>query len=199
MNLSKAMKDYKVYLSEIDAWVDSEYTNLFLSSFEKVHTLYERFKSDACPITDAELEELLTYVPLELFSVSENLNRLRTHRDIIKLQNKLNKEKKLYEIQGLRGEDGKKLFMKSEASKCVEAEFADDEILLIALSQIISRVETEISFSKELIMTAKKIWDRRKSIEEFGKLSEPTSSVDTENLPEYEANIVSKEKKKYIK
>ena len=50
------------------------------------------------------------------------------------------------------------------------------------MSGIISRVETELTFARELIMSCKKIWDRRKDTDDLI----PISSIETDHLPDYQ-------------
>ena len=60
-----------------EQFCDSIYESVFAPTFAEVQKLHARMKSEQVPITDAELTYILTELPLDLFSVSESLNKLR--------------------------------------------------------------------------------------------------------------------------
>ena len=61
----------------------------------------------------------------------------------------------------------------------VDDEMRDDEIAVMVYSSLIDRIEGELSFSRELIMGSKKLWDARRS-----NATNPVAPVVPE-LPEY--------------
>lgn len=176
------MIDFDLYseeLLEVNSVSDGMYQNNFSYYFESVRSLNDRLSSKTHPITDEELEEVLTALPLNLFSAAEALNKLKLEQEVIKLQNK----KRKVEIQ-------KNIPEKSPISKSdfVASELADSEIILAIYSSVISRVESEMSYCKELIMGCKKIWDGRRSTEK----SNPVSEIDIDKLPEYQKDAYIK-------
>ena len=179
MSLADSLNKHKNDLEDIANWCDSTYLDNFKSYFEPVKTLFVRFKSNTRPITDEELEEILTLVPLNLFSVSEVLSKVKAQMEVISLRIKQEKHEVLSNSQAT-----------SQAAKKEEAAASviEDEILLKAYSTLIERVESEISFSRELIMSAKKIWTARKQAETIGV---PAENLDTthEDLPDYMVDL----------
>ena len=169
----------------VTSWCEETYNTIFSQYFDGVKNLYNRLKSKTKPITDEELESILTELPLNLFVVAEALNRLRTELEVHKMKIK-QKKKQIMD----------KSTETSESKKTAEAQYMlmEDELLCTAYSTVISRVESEISFSRELIMGAKKIFDGRRSSEQVHPVS---TSIPGDNLPEYNPN--SKGSRTYIK
>ena len=160
-DISRAIESLKEDFNSADALVSEIYDKYFARYFAKEIEMHTRFKDSEVPITDNELEWLITSLPLELFSVSNALAQFRQHNEIVKLKIKQRKSK----------------------SKDAVDDGLDEEYKLMSIiyASVISRVEQEISFSKELIMGAKKVWDARRSGDRAPigeKLPEP-------NLPEY--------------
>ena len=167
---------YQSYEDDVDAvasWCDSVYASTFGEYFEPIARLFERMQSKDVPITDAELSEILIDLPLTLFSVSESLNKMRLNYEVVKLKQKQNE----YEISQDPNTPTK------HKSDYVASKMLEHKLLILAYTTIINRVESEISFCRELIMGAKKIWDGRKR----GELVNPVSptSESAESLPEY--------------
>ena len=184
VNLNKKAEEYAEDLDSTVEWCDSIYESQFSKFFKDQRDLFDRLKSKSRPITDTELEWILTEVPMNLFDAAESLNTLQMKQEIIKLQSK-QKESELIK-NSKESSDSKK---REEAS----LQTLEDKILLLAYSNIICRVEREMSYSRELIMSAKKIWDGRRNTEK----SNPIGDVNPgEDLPEY--NATSKNKS-YIK
>ena len=141
-DISRALDSLKEDFDAADNLVDDIYKKYFSRYFRKEAEMHNRFKDAEKPITDEELEWLITSLPLELFAVANALAQFKQHNEIVKLKIKQRKGKKELEDDGL-----------------------DDEYKLMSIiyASVITRVEQEISFSKELIMGAKKVWDARKS------------------------------------
>lgn len=163
-DISRAVDSLKEDFDAADALVDKIYDKYFARYFKKEAEMHIRFKDAEVPITDKELEWLITSLPLELFSVSNALAQFKQHNEIVKLKIKQRKSKDKAEV-----DDG-----------------LDDEYKLMSIiyASVITRVEQEISFSKELIMGAKKVWDARRS----GEKSPIAESIPEPTLPDYTVN-----------
>lgn len=150
---------------DLITWSNQMYNELFAKYFSEIRGIRDRLSANT-PISDFDIERILTEFPLDLFSVSEALNQFKLEYELNKL--------KLKEAR------------RNQADADTLAEL---EILNTAYSTLISRVETEISFSRELIMGVKKIWDGRRSTEKANPIGE--------ELPEYVPDQPSR--RKYIK
>ena len=160
-DISRAIESLEEDFISADALVSEIYDKYFASYFKKEQEIHLRFKDVEKPITDEELEWLITYLPLELFSVANALAQFKQHNEIVKLKIKQRKGKSKEEL-----DDG------------LEDEY---KLMSIIYAAVITRVEQEISFSKELIMGSKKVWDARRSGEKS-----PTSGLPIdEPLPDY--------------
>ena len=139
-------------------------------------------KSDIHPITDEELEYILTTFPLELFVISEQLNKIRLNSEVVKLKNKETIEKLRNDAIAEATTQGLNKTQTNEyVSHVLNRSMVEYEVLLSAYNSIITRVENEQTFSKELIMGAKKVWDARRNTD----LTNPVGEVVPE-LPEYD-------------
>lgn len=174
-------------IAAVKEWADELYHTNFNAYFQSVRSLYVRFQSNEKPVTDAELEEILTSVPLQLFTVSEALSQFKINKEIVNM-----KAKQLEAELVANSSASTKTDKKEEAATAT----LDYKLVQTVLSVVITRVENEISFSRELIMGAKKIWDSRRA-----NSSIPTGMVipedeDPEALPGYDS--VKQPKKRYI-
>lgn len=171
---------YLEKLDEICAVRDEMYAEIFSELFSRVTELYQRFRSEIRPITDDELETILTEIPLRLFTVSERLADIRMRMSVTKLENK-HKRTSLIKSYIISPEyDGySQSAIREFVSTRADDEMRDDEIAVMVYSSLIDRIEGEISFSRELIMGAKKLWDARRST-----ATNPVAPVVPE-LPEY--------------
>lgn len=171
---------YLEKLDEICAVRDEMYAEIFSELFSRVTELYQRFRSEIRPITDDELETILTEIPLRLFTVSERLADIRMRMSVTKLENK-HKRTALIKSYIISPEyDGySQSAVREFVSNRADDEMRDDEIAVMVYSSLIDRIEGEISFSRELIMGAKKLWDARRS-----NATNPVAPVVPE-LPEY--------------
>lgn len=175
MNLSKTLSKLKCDIDSVQEWANCQYLEYFANYFKGEVELYDKLKSVNSIITDSELEWILTSLPLELFSVSENLSKLKTAQEVIKLHIKQAEQ----EYIQVTSDQSESLSKRKEDAAMLTAE---DKLLVTVYNSIIERVEKEMSFSRELIMSAKKIWDARRASEA------PIPSVDTSEeskLPEY--------------
>ena len=163
---------------------DEIYNKLFHESFKDIRILYKSINSKIKPVTDSELEWILCDLPIKLFDISESLNRLKLEIEVIKLKKNEYKINKNFEYQNLR-KLGEKI-TKSDISDNVEVFITEHEILLSVYKSVANRVEQELSFSRELIMGAKKIWDSRRISEKSNPVGEVVNEEDRYNeLPEY--------------
>ncbi len=171
-------ENYAEYINDISNWVEEQYRKNFKSCFDSVRSIHASMQSQTRTISDSELETVLTDLPMQLFSISENLNKVRLEAEVIKLRKK--------QVKADLDKQAAQLVADKELSKdavksWVDTELADHDILLAAYNSLITRVESDISFSKELIMGCKKIWDARKRTEQ----SNPVSEVVPSELPSY--------------
>ena len=171
---------YSEKLDEICAVRDELYEEIFAELFSRVTELYQRFKSEVRPITDEELETILTELPLRLFTVSERLADIRMRMSVTKLENK-HKRIALMQTYSIEPEyEGlSQTAVRELVSTRVDDEMRDDEIAVMVYSSLIDRIEGELSFSRELIMGSKKLWDARRN-----HATNPVAPVVPE-LPEY--------------
>ena len=179
MSIQDTYKVHKDELDDIENWCETTYQQRFAKYFEVVKRLYDRFQSNSYPITDLELEEILVIVPLNLFSIAEDATKIKSQMEVIGLRIK----QKKYDAMK-NSEETSQVAKKEEAAASV----VEDEILLSAYNTLLDRVDREISFSRELIMSAKKIWSSRKATETIG-IGAENANIDSSNgindLPDY--------------
>ena len=173
MNLFEVESKHSEDLSAVDSWCDEIYQKNFSKYFSDQRSLFDRLRSKSHPITDQELEWILTQVPVNLFDASEKLSKLQTYQEVLKLN------------------------VKKRENECRQTESNNDEtfedkVLLLAYNSILTRVEKEMSYSRELIMSAKKIWDSRRRTDSSNAVSEMRS---VDKLPDYS---ISDKNKSYI-
>lgn len=176
IDLYKLNQAHSEDLDSVNDWCEDTYQAHFANHFKGVHSLFDRMQSKDRPITNDELEWVLCSLPLELFTVSERLNQFRMNEEVLKLKIKKRQSEIKHELQS----DGVSAALSAEAAKDA---VSDDTLLLNAYSVVTSRVENEISFSRELIMGAKKIWDGRTKSENTMPV-QPVNPADS--LPVYE-------------
>lgn len=170
MDISQIVDFYKSDFDSAFAWCESEYQNKFSIYFKDIEYLYERIQSSHDPITDAELEKILTDTPLQLFAASEALSRFKASIQVIKMRVKQEKHAAM-----LSSDASSQYLKQADASYAV----MESEFVLNLYAVVVNRVENQIIFCKELIMSAKKIWTSRKASEST------VTSVDTISLPDY--------------
>lgn len=173
MNLQKTLDNISGDIQEVNDWADSQYREYFSDYFQGESALYKKLRSNHAKIKDSELEWILTVLPLELFSVSEQLSKLKTAQEVIKLH--IKQVERDYVKSHSEGSETKR---KEEAAALT----SEDRLLVTVYDSIIERVGRQLAFSKELIMSAKKIWDARRS-DGIPIYDIPDSGSD--NLPEY--------------
>ena len=174
MNLQARLNSMKSEVDDVNTWAEEEYSKYFASYFKGEKELYERMKSNSDPITDQELEWVLTDLPLELFSVTEQLSKMKIAQEVIKISIKEKERKYIsYAVEG-------SMTQKKEEAQALTME---DKLLVDIYDAIMDRVTKQMSFSKELIMSAKKIWDSRRS--DGIPLPEVSLDKEVEVLPNY--------------
>lgn len=137
---------------DISEWSEREYTSKFSTYFEGVLDVYDSMKADGNRMSDEQLEWILTSVPMQMMLVSEELSRYKLNDECLKLYTK-----KLEREYADSSECKTVSARKDDAADQV----IEYKMLHSAYSSVISRVESEIAFARELIMSAKKIWDAR--------------------------------------
>ena len=172
-------------INSVSRWVTKIYDEQFGPQFQGVRELFQRLQSTEHPITDEEINWVLTSLPLQLFTVSEALAQLRTRSDVIKMKNKQMKAELIRESL--------------ETTMTKKTEEADEALLgnrLLAnvYDNVIARVESEISFSRELIMSCKKLFDARRSTENVDPVSESVIQYTQEDFDKgFEPNNATNE------
>lgn len=180
--ISNIFDEYANYTSDMVTWLKNTYQTDFSQFFDIQHNLAERMSNQSRLITDDELEKILLDVPLKLFSASEKLSEIQLSLEAIKLRIK----EKEYEISAsYKSTDV--TYSAQEIKDAVNSKLSEDRIVLSAYSSLIARVEKELSYSRELIMGAKKVWDSRRRTDISNPISESSSS-EYDKLPDYVPN-----------
>lgn len=156
-DISRALESLKEDFDAADNLVADIYDKYFASYFKKEVDMYAKFQDTDIVITDSELEWILISLPLDLKAASNALAQFKQHNEIVKL--KIKQRKNTGDTDDL-----------------------DEEYKLMSIiySSVITRVEADISFSKELIMGAKKVWDARRKTEQVTPIAETNAE-----LPDY--------------
>lgn len=184
-SIDETLAMYKEDMESVESWCNDLYKDRFASFFEEIRGLYAQLADKQDKISDDVLESILTDTPLALFTVSERLNALRTNREVGKLKMREKEADVRRECIELLDEHGKDAgFSKSDISAMVKDAIINDQIVIVALDGVINRVENEVSFSRELIMSAKKIWDRRKNTENVNPIGPVVPEY--QELPDYD-------------
>ena len=168
-DLAKALEVLKEDFNAADALVDDIYNKYFDAYFKKECELHNKFRAEDTVISDKDLEWILISLPLDIKMASSALAQFKQHNEIVKLKIKQRKGK---------GKDTP-----------AEEDSLDEEFKLMSIiySSVITRVELDISFSKELIMGAKKVWDARRN-SEGAPIGEVVPDTESE-LPEYTPKV----------
>ena len=169
VSIKRSLLKYSQDFKDVEDTVNEIYYAVFQNSFEFIKYLDQKLKDEYHPISDEDLEQILTGVPLKLFDASEYLHDLELRCQVIKLSIKKSKLNQKY--------DADDTLSKTEKEDKAALDTIEDELLLSIYNNVIARVHSEISLSKELIMGAKKVWDRRKEVES----SMPVNPVDDKN------------------
>ena len=171
VNLDRVQEKLFKETGDVSTWCEEQYNQVFAKYFNGLSEIYSKVTSDRTRITDEDLEWILTDIPLQLISVSEQLSQYKLNNECLKLY--IKKEESEY----ISNSDASTVTQKRELASLHVMEY---KILSSAYSAVISRVDNEINFCRELIMTAKKIWDARSKAYE----GSPVAAVNND-LPEY--------------
>lgn len=174
---------YTTEINDVTQWCNDFYDKQFAKYFTKSRELYKRLNSNTRPISDSELNYILIDLPITLFDVSEVLSQTRVSLEVIKLRAK----EQATEL--MKGIDAKTLTEKKDS---VAVQMVDANLLIMSYESVISRVESEIKFSQELIMGAKKVWDSRRKTETanpIGLVDPISTKQNINNLPDYKTPI----------
>ena len=150
-------------IQSVSGWVDDQYTLRFSTYFEDLQRLVDRMASKTHPITDEELESILIDLPLKLFSAAEQINALKLNLEVVKLRNKKTLTEKI------KASKESTATMRKDVA---ESEMFEDKVLEFAYSGLLDRVDREVSYARELIMGAKKVWDARRKADSVNPVSE---------------------------
>lgn len=181
------------YKKDIDGVVS--YANeLFKSKFGNVFDVIERLRSELKEhkqISDSDLQYILVDFPIELIHVSEELNNFRLSVEVAKMKHKDIVNQVTSKYINWYGENPR-------SAPCSAKDFINNDSSVIEsliyqtiLNNMITRIENCMSYSRELIMGAKKIWDSRRASENVM----PIGEMNLDNIPEYP----TPNKQQYIK
>ena len=191
MNIDDLLNEHYNELPDIHIWIENRYNEIFGEAFTKMREAHKHMKSELRPISDSELEWALTELPMELFDVAESLNKLRLDYEVVKLENKRKRREIISNVDKMQCTQPQ-----TTRADYVAAYMAEYEIVACAYEALITRVENEISYSKEFIMGCKKVWDARRRGEQVNPISPvipdykmPDESEEKISLPDYGANI----------
>lgn len=169
-------ENYSSKLDDVKSWCSTQYRSIFGEIFDKIENIRSRMESQNRPITDTELEWVLVSLPLDLFYISERLNSFKLEYEVIKLSKPSQKHK----IEKQLIEEYEQSDMKLTSTKLkdlIDVELSGHSMICTAYSSVISRVESEISFSRELIMGCKKLWDSRRRTEEINPVNSENAEI----------------------
>lgn len=150
-------------MQSIKEWVKAQYDSIFSEYFEDIRSLTKRMSSKTSPITDEELEIILIDLPLKLIGAAEKINDITLCLEVIKLRNKKQLTEKI------KSSEESTSSMKKDVA---ESEMFEEKVLELAYSSLLDRVQKEVSYSRELIMGAKKVWDSRRKTDSVNPVSE---------------------------
>lgn len=193
--LDSILDEYSDDVGSVSSWCEDIYDELFEPHFRIVFDLYNRMNSNSHEITDEELHSILIDLPVELFAASESLNNLRRNLEVIKLKNKDMKRDVKSSILVDAEQAGMKL-SQAELTEVVSAKMVEYELPVLAFTSIITQVENQMSFARELIMGAKKIFDSRRTAEKSNPVGEVVPDENPDEIPDYDPDMKNKS---YIK
>jgi hypothetical protein len=173
LDISSIQSSAEQDLQAVEGLVNSLYEHNFSEYFKGSREIFSRLDSNSHPITDEELNWILIDLPVKLFDVSEKLSQFKMKHETLKL---ILKKKESDITSELKDNGAKAGDIKIEVANAT----IEDKLLINAYASVIGRVESEVAFSKELIMSGKKIWTARRETD----ASNPVSEI-PEELPDY--------------
>ena len=141
---------------------DKIYSDLVGNYFDEVIELKQRFDFNQNPVTDDELEKILTVLPLRMFKISEALSKATLTNQIAKIKAKE------------KGED-------------TSVEY---KLTAAVYESVMLRIDKERSCCRELIMASKKIWDSRRAAEEAAGIRTDVGKDPKKELPDYDKTYI---------
>lgn len=170
-SLDKAQSKLFEMAGDTASWCNEQYDNLFSTYFKGIPKLYEKVTASNEKLTDDDLEFVLTSAPLSIIAASEQLSQYKLNNECLKLYIKK------MESEYITTCDAKTVAEKREQASLYVMDY---RLLSKAYEAVISRVDNEVNFTRELIMSAKKIWDARvktyeaSPVDSDGKLTDYT-------------------------
>lgn len=173
MNFDLIEQKYQKDIDAVRRYQNDVYDEMFSAEFSEVKNLSDMIKKSGYRSpSDEVLEIILMDVPLKLFDIAEKVNQLELTLQVLKLKLK---EKKI----DLKHDPAVRELSASQLTEFISVNTIEDELMISIYSKLIERVNSQISYSKELIMSAKKLWDRRKEAES----AMPVTPVDPAAVP----------------
>lgn len=160
--MKNALEETMTELSEISLIADKIYSELVGNYFDEVIELKQRFDFNQNPVTDDELEKILTVLPLRMFKISEALSKATLTNQIAKIKAKE------------KGEDAS----------------VEYKLTAAVYESVMLRIDKERSCCRELIMASKKIWDSRRAAEEAAGIRTDVGKDPKKELPDYDKTYI---------
>ena len=166
MNIDGRLQAIQSDINDVQSWIDEQYRIYFSGYFEEESRLYAKSREKVA-LEDNELEWIITSLPMELLAVANNLDKIKVSQEVVKMT--IKRGKAAYAAKYDPGDP--------DADFKIERDMSEDKLIAACYGILIERVEKEMSFAKELIMGAKKVWDTRRTAE--------AASAPTAELPPY--------------
>lgn len=148
----------------------------------QVYSLASKLNPDGTPVSDKDLEYILMDLPLKLFTVSEYLAKLSGMVEALKIENT---QKEIDIRSNVAGQIacGEK-YTQQDMKTLIDSALIENKATIVCLNTAIKQIEKQLTYCRELIMSAKKIWDARRRTENIM----PVSESNIEDLPEITRN-----------
>lgn len=162
IDIRKKNEEVLEEIGSIEEWCDSIYDSDFYGYFKDVHDLYKKVEKGTMEDDSDTIEMILTELPIRMVEVSAILSKYQLREECMKLR-----------IKQIESDVMKESIAKTVTAKKDEASNAtiEDKLLLSAYCSLIKRVEDEISFTRELIMSTKKILGYNAKIEQANPIA----------------------------
>lgn len=160
-----------------------QYIDEIHDEFCEIYRLADAMNNSRKPISDEDLEYVLIDLPLKLFTASEYLAKLSSVVEALKLEN-IQKEADIRKDINESIDLGRMKCTQHELKLSIEVALAENKASIICLNRVIKQIEKQLTYCRELIMSAKKIWDARRRTEAIIPINEPN----IEDLPEITRN-----------
>lgn len=188
-SLSDVIEEYSPDFSEANDLVLQIYTKNFSHFFDIVDKFYYSMQKEKNKLSDEELEEILIDLPLNLFEVSDKVTGLRIQLEVTKLKNREVRENIRTAIDSSDAfSDMSKTDRKEAVARATASSMVPYELLADVYEVLLDLISNKVSFAKELIMSAKKVWTSRRETEDSMPVAEPDTSDDGPDLSAYDFN-----------